>query len=424
MTVAAGAVEQMQRALEALRSGVPNRDAVRALGCGQQHITQAFRKQMSDVGTAASNGLQVPGMLVAGDFGSGKSHVLEYLKYLAVESGFVCSVVVISKETPLYDLGKVFVAAAESAEARDITGNAIKEIGQRLDVRSDAYGEFFRWADQSGDVGALFPATLLLNERLQSDLEFNERLRGFWAGGSLPIADVRAKMREIGMASVFPLRQIPAKELSSQRFQFASRLFRAAGYGGWVLLIDELELIARYTRLQRARSYAELARHLGLVESVQYPYLTTVGTITVDFAVEVLHDKGDREQVVPMLEAKPSDEYRAMASRAQAGMRMIDRGTTDLRPPDESTLHETYTTLKQLHAAAYDWEPRDIDMARTATSRRMRSYVRRWINEWDLQRLYPGQQLQTVETALAVDYTENADLEVVADDPPIDPLEP
>lgn len=29
--------------------------------------------------------------------------------------------------------------------------------------------------------------------------------------------------------------------------------------------------------------------------------------------------------------------------------------------------------------------------------RQMRSYVRRWVNEWDLRRLYPGAELSTEE---------------------------
>ena len=33
----------------------------------------------------------------------------------------------------------------------------------------------------------------------------------------------------------------------------------------------------------------------------------------------------------------------------------------------------------------------------TQVARRMRSYVRRWINEWDLKRLYPGAEVLTEE---------------------------
>lgn len=52
---------------------------------------------------------------------------------------------------------------------------------------------------------------------------------------------------------------MPARELARQRFRFLSRLMVAAGFDGWVLLLDEAELIGRYTPRQRGRSYAELA---------------------------------------------------------------------------------------------------------------------------------------------------------------------
>jgi hypothetical protein len=42
--------------------------------------------------------------------------------------------------------------------------------------------------------------------------------------------------------------------------------------------------------------------------------------------------------------------------------------------------------------------------------------MRRWINEWDLERLYPGETPETVETEMRIDYTENAELERVSED--------
>ena len=40
--------------------------------------------------------------------------------------------------------------------------------------------------------------------------------------------------------------------------RFVLELVKAAGYRGWIVLIDEIELVANYSVLQRARSYAEL----------------------------------------------------------------------------------------------------------------------------------------------------------------------
>lgn len=409
--------EDLRRALEALRNGVPNRDAVRVLGCGQTHITERFCKQLNAIVESPQDDRQARGMLVAGDFGSGKSHLLEYLKHLALEANYVCSTIVVSKETPLFDPVKMFAAAADAAVAPKITGDAVEEIAMRLDTNSTAYAEFFRWADSPlSEISPLFPATLLLHERLGNDPERSDKIRAFWAGASLPIADIRSGMRQIGQATAYQLRVVPAKVLPLQRFRFVSRLIRAAGYGGWVLLIDEVELIARYSRLQRAKSYAELARWLGLVEAAQYAGLASVAAITVDFDAKILGEKGDREFVAPLLERRDTDEFRMLASRAETGMREIERGALHLAAPDNDALQQTYDTLKRIHAEAYDWTPGELPSFRTSITRQMRSYVRRWINEWDLQRLYPGEALHTVETELRVDYSENPDLEQASEE--------
>lgn len=406
--------EDLRRALEALRNGVPNRDAVRVLGCGQDRAVERFGQQLAAVDEAALDDRQAEGMLLAGGFGSGKSHTLEHLRHLALEANFVCSLIVVSKETPLFDLGKVFAAAAETAVAPGVTGDAIKEIALKLPEHSEAYGEFSGWANsaQSG-IGQIFPATLLLQERLKNDPEMSEKVRGFWAGDTLPIADVRLGMKQIGQTAAFQIRTVSAKELPLQRFTFASRLIRAAGYRGWVLLIDEVELVARYSRLQRAKSYAELARWLGKIETEQISGLTAVATITEDFGAEMLHSKGDREYVVPLLESKNLADA---AARAETGMRMIEREALYLAEPDDDALQRSYGTLKRIHAEAYAWSPPNLPSSRTSTTRRMRSYVRRWINEWDLHRLYPGEALDTVETELKTDYSESAELQHAPDD--------
>jgi hypothetical protein len=196
---------------------------------------------------------------------------------------------------------------------------------------------------------------------------------------------------------MYELKAVKLKDLALQRFIFTSQLILAAGYSGWVLLIDEVELVGRYSLLQRGRSYAELARWMGQVEGEVYLGLTAVAAITDDFGLAVLQEKSDRDKVGARLRAKETDEYITFAGRAETGMRLIEREALTLLPPDESTLTNTYLRLKEIHAKAYAWDPPDIPTNVTSISRRMRSYVRRWVNEWDLRRLYPGAELCTEE---------------------------
>jgi len=253
-----------RRAVEVLRSGVPNRDAVREFGSTQEEIERGFRERLELARAGRSPG----GVLVGGDFGSGKSHLLEYLQHVAVEEGFVASKVVISKETPLHDPVKVFRAAAENAVVPGRHGSALTEIASSLDFSSEGYARFYRFADSAeAGLNERFPASLYLFENLRSaDREFADRIVRFWSGDPIGVGELKKKLRETGEAATWALSKIGARDLALQRFRFASQLIRAAGYAGWALLFDEVELIGRYSLLQRGKSYGELARWTAAFE--------------------------------------------------------------------------------------------------------------------------------------------------------------
>ena len=368
------------------------------LGSNQHRAESVFLERLSSVAVSAKDGKQVPGLLIAGGFGTGKSHLLDYLKHLAVVENFVCSRVVISKETPLFDPAKVYLAAIDGALVPGLSGEAVREIALRLQPNSRRYAEFFEWANSpASGLSDLFKATILLHERLNNDPELVDQITNFWSGERLSVSRIRQGLKQINSSGMYSLKPVKVTDLALQRFIFTSRLILAAGYSGWVLLIDEVELVGRYSLLQRGRSYAELARWMGRVEGEVYPGLTAVAAITDDFGLAVLQEKSDRDIVGARLRGKETDEYITLAGRAETGMRLIERQALALEPPDESALTHTYQRLKEIHSKAYGWDPPEIPTAVTSMRRAMRSYVRRWVNEWDLKRLYPGAELSTEE---------------------------
>ncbi len=402
-----------RRALEALRGGVPNGDAVRMLGSNQGPVEKVFLERLSAVTAAAREGTQINGLLIAGGFGTGKSHLLDYLAHASVERNFVCSRVVISKETQFFDPAKMFSAAIEGTLVPRLSGEAVREIALRLKPHSRKYAEFIEWTNSpTSGLSDLFRATVLLHERLGNDPELVDEITNFWSGERIAISRVRQGLKQIGCAGSYTLQSVKLKDLALQRFLFASRLMVAAGFSGWVLLVDELELMGRYSLLQRGRSYAELARWMGRIEGQACPGLLTVAAITDDFALAVLQEKGDRAAIGARFRAKESDEFMALAGRAETGMRLIDREALTLDAPDDKTLRNTYERLKSMHAEAYGWQPPDLPSVAKSRTRRLRSYIRRWVNEWDLARLYPGVAL-TVETEeeAGPGYTEDTALE-------------
>jgi len=400
-----------RRAIEALRAGVPSRDAVAALGSGQFAIEDRYAslRESAAAGTAG-------GLLVGGGFGSGKSHLLEHLARLALDDGFAVSRVVISKETPLYDPAKVFLAAADAAVAPGRSGPAIAEAAAEIDLEARGFAELVRWANSpAADLNERFPATLALFARVRErDTEFADAIVRFWAGDPIPAPELRRRLKEIGESRV-ALPAVPARELGRQRLRFSARLLAASGYAGWVILFDEVELIGRYSLQQRAKSYAEVARWVRGEHGASGLPIAGVLAMTDDFEAAVITGKNDRELVPAKLRAKDMPEAAELAGKAELGMRIIDRELTLLVPPDGAELDQAYLKLKDLHGAAFDWRPPDVAGLERLGATRMRQYVRAWINEWDLVRLDPRYRPETMALEVASDYREDDALEEAVD---------
>lgn len=406
-----------RRAVEALRSGVPSWDAVAVLGSGQPAAEDQFSALLDRVREGGRPGGGRSGLLLGGGFGAGKSHLLTHLSHLAMMSEFVVSTVVISKETPLHDPVKTFRAAIAGALDPVRLHGVLADSAASLDQDSPGYAELSRWVNSpASGLDERFAATLLCHERLRggevpgSDETIDALVR-FWGGEPLRMPDLRRALKSVGAAGLYSFTPISARELARQRFRFAGRLLRAAGHAGWVILFDEVELIGRYSVLQRGRSYAELARWLGNDAADPGAPLLAVLAMTDDFEAAVLTGKDDLVQIPAKLRAKQSPEWDETAALAEAGMRHIEHDMVLLEPPDNDELDRAYAALRQLHADAFGWSPPDVTGLERLGATRMRQYVRAWINEWDLIRLDPDFRPESVAADVASDYREDDTLD-------------
>ncbi len=415
-----------RRAVEAMRSGVPNAAAVIALGTGQSDVEDRFSALLERAARQGGSADRThPGrrgradlrasLLLGAGFGEGKSHLLTHLGHLASSAGFVVSTVVISKETPLHDPAKVLRAAVAAAVAPDGSRDVVAQAAAGLDPDSPAYAELIRWLRGPGaDLNERFEATLLLHQRLGTDAsdgdeEFIDTIVRFWSGDPLPVPDLRRQLKAIGEAKTFSFSPITVRELARQRSRFLPRLLRAGGGAGWVILLDEVELIGRYSLLQRGRAYAELTRWLDGEAGDPNDPVVVVGAMTDDFEAAVLHEKNDLEMLPGRLRDRQTDEYVEMAALAEAGMRHIQRDLVRLVPPDGAELDRAYTILRKLHGDAYGWKPPHVPGLERLGATRMRQYVRAWINEWDLVRMDPAYTPSTKVVELESNYLEMAE---------------
>ena len=361
-----------RRAIEALRNGVPNRVAVRILGSTQPDAEQQFQARVG-LGTSES----VESLLISGDFGTGKSHLLEHFEHLALERDYVCSRIAVSKETPFYDLGKMFRAATDSGTLPDgRVGAMVDEIGNRLaGPRDDRYARFFQWADSADSrLHSIFPATLLVHERLPDQALLNA-IRWFWSGDKVAVSDIKRGLREIGQQGAYQFRAPKVRDLPPQRLRFVLEMIKTAGYRGWVILIDELELVGSYSLLQRARSYVELARWMGALDDVSYPGLVVVAAITDDFVEAILEEKGDRLKVPSRLRER---EEIHMARQAELGMQLLSSRRTRLSEVTDDAVDVAVEHIRRIYSRAYDWSAplATVTVGGAGHQKRMRYKVR------------------------------------------------
>ena len=399
-----------RRAVEALRAGVPNRFAVEFLGLGQPAIEARFDALLST--TEREEHEPTPGFIVGGEFGSGKSHVLQGLRDKALNRRFAVSFVTISKETPLSSLEEVYKAAIRGLSLHDRRPGDLNEVATQLRPSSDAYRKFdSALRDRSVAVDPIFPATLLVAEKNRPEEEITDRVWSFWAGARIKIGDVKRHLRLLPDTGI-KLGKVPAAAaLAPDRFRFTAGLIRAAGYKGWVLLLDEVELIASFPLRGRAKAYAELAWLLGLAEG-GVSGLATVATATQEFTGIVLREKQDRVKIPT---ASWAQRDPAFANRADAALKTVtdERANWErIIPADNDDLDGLHRKIRDIYRRAFDWESRVSDRpAYNDVQRSMRMHVREWITRWDLERLDPSYRANIDLRPSAPDLTEREGLE-------------
>jgi hypothetical protein len=405
---------EARRVVEGLRAGVPNKHVVTALGCLQPEVEGRFRRMLEATQQNVTAGPCPRGMVLEGEFGSGKSHVLEYLQHLALDANFICSRIVISKETPLYHPVRLFYSAIESAVVPNKQGEVFAEIAGECDVWTPRYKDLVAWANNPDNhVDTRFAATLLLYERMSSDMELGHRMARFWTGDPIGVGDLKRYLQEAGFGGQYTFGRVSATDLAVQRFQFAARLMQAAGYAGWILLIDEAELIGRYSVTQRAKSYAEVARLMNMVDGQMLPGLGTVMALTNDFREEILEKKGDSVKMLEKLRSKETEVDRTLADKAEKGMGLLQSQRIPLGRPSTETIQDVHQIIRGLHLKGHGWhmwENGSEASAKIVAGTSMRKYVKSWVTAWDFLRLYPGEECEIESSSWKPSYEEPEDI--------------
>jgi hypothetical protein len=152
---------------------------------------------------------------------------------------------------------------------------------------------------------------------------------------------------------------------------------------------------------------------MGLLGEYTIPGLASVFAITSAYQSEVMDEKHDEEKIASKLPATGKPEDLELAKQAGMGMWKIRQVPYERMVLQEANdLQHVYDLTRSIYSAAYRWEP--PTKYETNPTWRIRQHIKRWINSWDLVRLYPAYAPDIQVTPLSPSYSEDLDLE---DDP-------
>lgn len=388
-------------AIEGLRSGVPSRHAVAQLGTTQTEIKASFETALEEL----ERGAPCKPLVISANFGSGKTHLLEYLQALAEERNFASSYLVVSPEMPLGNAPVVLKALSENARAPGRLGKALRTLYSDLPPRADHFLSVREWLAESPDIHDRFRALLHLYTEFVSDPELRFQILGDFEGKPLLKTLIQQKLKEIGAASSYDLRNTPrVAPLAQQRIQLFARLLRAGGLGGVVVLVDELERMAQFSKKQRLAAYEQLGWWSQLASQPGSGVLPVFAMTSSFVNTCVLPDEASGF----LLAQDDRDRL------AQAGVSML-KGNLRLIDPDRSEIESVRYRIKALYEEAYQLVAPDYQDDYYEGSTPIRQRIRRWVTQWDLHRFYPDQSPQVKIEELSFDSTPIDDSELAQD---------
>jgi hypothetical protein len=383
-------------AIESLRSGVPSRHAVSELGTTQDAVQERF---MGDL-EALKGGQAVSPLVVAANFGAGKTHLLEYLQMIAERHNFVTSYLVVSPEMPLGRAHVVLQAIARSAVAPNKPNEkALRALTQRLKHEDEVFRRLEDWVKDAG-LHDRFCALLYLYTSFRHDEEFRVQVLQDFEGKPIQKTEIRKRLKEMGQLSAYDLTGPRSNLLlAPDRIRLLAQIFRACGTNGLIVLFDELERIARFTRKQRIAAYQQLDWWRRMSEQPGAAIYPVFAMTESNWIYE------DEESAPQISMVGPSGDLDARDGIALLKEYMPLENLTDSQ--QEKVLYR----IKQIYERAYGIRVEEPPK-RQGVYTSIRSEIRRWITHWDLMRYDPAYRPEIVTGEVTHDTSEIEDEEL------------
>lgn len=332
--------KEARHIIEALRSGIPSR----AVG---QYFSEARPRMMKEISTRLDrvcNEGKSNGMVVCGKYGEGKTHLLNTVFNLAHSNHMVVSLLSLSKETPMDKLYLIYQKIIQNTYLPMRQQPGFMHELEKLSANSPIANEMQLYAAKQLETDKLYYLFRSYLNTEDSDEKF--LLQADLEGDFVANAPLKKIYRRIFNQPVKYNVNFTKTKHCGDYFSFMSHLFTQMGYHGWVILIDETELMGRLGKKARLNAYRNMARFLLPEPSLEAVF--SIFALSASYVEDVIEGKREHENLEAVYpeEAEPIRTVLDLLVKAP-----------QLAPLTKEEIQQVLYKIQEFHGKAYAWTP-------------------------------------------------------------------
>ncbi len=351
--------KEARHIIEALRSGIPSR----AVGQYFSEARPRIMKEISDRLDQVCDQGKSNGMIISGKYGEGKTHLLNTVFNLAHSNSMVVSYLSLSKETPMDKLYLVYQKIIRNTYLPMRKQPGFMHELEKVSANSPIANEMLLYAAKQLETDKLYYLFRSYLNTEDSDEKF--LLQADLEGDFIANAPLKKIYRRIFNQPVKYNTNFTKTRHCGDYFSFMSHLFLQMGYHGWVILIDETELMGRLGKKARLNAYRNMAQFLLPEKCPESAF--TIFALSASYTEDVIEGKHEYEN----LEAIYPNEQEPIKTVLDLLVR-----APQLLPLTKEEVNEVLCKIQDFHGRAYGWTP-NLSVASLAESTQAGGYLLR-----------------------------------------------
>ncbi len=250
--------------LESIRAGIPSRLTIESLPDLRENVTTQIDTDLEKM----TNEENIFGRIVWGEYGQGKTHFLKTIEQHVLRQGFAVSYYTLNRDSGLNNLKALFPMLT----SQTMTGEQqIPGIMNQLTHTSNYDSCLDNLPEIEKKITHPLPAYILKTFLEYHNIEEMLLLYSCLMGNLSALTAVKSLVRKNLGHFAKQMPKFNQKDHAKAFFEFYPYLLQSLGYKGWVILLDEIELIGKLGKVGRLNSYLNLAYLLNCKKQHNLP---------------------------------------------------------------------------------------------------------------------------------------------------------